>query len=314
MAENYERKIYDAIQKGYITDPNANDDTGGFSPEHTNESLFPTKPKPQGKKQTGATGPTGPPRPLNPQQVFQNNPAAQALNNPALAALGDHIDNLNKNNDWRDRAAAQAEGLQNQFHGPPQMTGYHWHAGSGGLQGGNDAGMTATFSDGTSRFINTSIPGQIPAERLTTQQAQQYMLDDASREGYGGGILPGWNSPTGQNIDLTKFGPKEVDISAAGPTTPSGWLNSAIAAARSGANTYDTGGKGTKVDGNAPVGEIEQGNPFNQTKIATPTGGSIGINTGAGNNDNPFVGERAKLLTAIGQSSNKDNNQYQGGY
>ncbi len=296
MVDPYNRRdrLMDAIAKGYITDPNSSDFEGGIGTSTDSESLFPTPPKAPSKKQTGATGASGPtgPAPKTPTQapqqnrdVFADSPAASALRNQHLNTAGDTR---------ADQISGHAEAIQNHFEGPPQMTHYHWFAGTGGLQGGNDAGMRADFSDGTSRWINTSIPGQIPQAPPTTLEAQQKMLADASVPGGGGGILPGWNSPTGQNIDLTKFGPKEVDISAAGPTPPSGWLNSAIAAARSGANTYDTGG--VKSEGNSPRAEIEQGNPFNQTKIATPTGGSIGVNTGAGNNDNPFVGDRANLV------------------
>lgn len=132
-----------------------------------------------------------------------------------------------------------------------------------------------------------------------TEQVQQSMLSAAQVPGGGGGILPGWNSPTGQNIDLTAYSPKQVDISAAGPLPPEGWLNRAITAARSGRPTYDTGG--TKVDGNSPVGGITNAN--GRDYIGTPAGGTIGLSTGTNNVDNPFAGDRTNLLNAINKST-----------
>ncbi len=138
----------------------------------------------------------------------------------------------------------------------------------------------------------------------TTLDKQNELLSNAQVPGGGGGILPGWNSPTGQNIDLTAFGPKEVDISAAGPTPPSGWLNSAITAARSGANTYNTGG--FKAEGNSPQGGIATAN--GRDYAGTPSGGTVGLNTGT---------NRTDLINAISRSQTpdkRDENQYQGGY
>ncbi len=87
-----------------------NEDAGGFSPEHTNESLFPTPPKPQGKKQTGATGASGPPPPRTP--VPASSPFSS---NPALAnALNQHFDTPTGNT-WQDRAANLASTAAEQF-------------------------------------------------------------------------------------------------------------------------------------------------------------------------------------------------------
>lgn len=216
------------------------------------------------KKPQKATGATGPSRPTNPTPT--NSPSGN-LGNPALENFGKRIDNFNQGTNWRERAAAQADSLHSQFHGEPQMVGYHWYHGTGGVSGGNDAGMIAYFSDGTSRWINTSTPGQIP-------QVRQSMLNDAQTEGAGGGILPAWNSPTGQNLDSSAYAPKTGDTSLGGPIPPSGWVNRAISAARGGANTYDTGG--LKSEGNSPRGGIitsPQGNSY----IGTPSGGTIGL-------------------------------------
>ncbi len=336
MAENYERKIYDAIQKGYITDPN--EQLGGTGQGAYGESLFPPPSKPQGKKQTGATGATGAKGPStdssNPaaqgqalldQRRAQNNALANSVGNRGVTDTTSNVfsdspaaqnlrqQHLNTTGDTRaDQIAGQAGVIQNHFESPPTMTHYHWYAGSGGVQGGNDAGMRVDYSDGTSNWVPTNKPGEFPSAAPTTRMNQNEMLGRVVNSGQGGGgILPAWNSPTGQNIDLTAFGPKEVDISAAGPASPKGWLNSAIAAARSGANTYDTGG--TRAEGNFPQGGIEtrKGRDY----ADTPSGGTVGLHTGSNRVDNPFIGERANLVNAVNQSQpKKPADEYQGGY
>ena len=243
-------------------------------------------------KATGATGATGPPPKPQPQTPQPQTPRPQTPSpNDPDQAFRTFMNTWKQGgtsdfgDDWKDRAANTAESLQNQFHGEPQLTGYHWNAGSGGLQGGNNAGMIAHFSDGTTKWIDTNKPGEIPAPLPTTLDAQKALLASGQTQGSGGGILPAWNSPTGQNVDLRSYGPKEVDTSAAGPLPPSGWLDRAIAASRSGATTYNTGAE--LGSGNFGKGDVEPG------RFATPSGGSIG--TG--------------LMNAINQSRSIDEKQ-----
>lgn len=238
------------------------------------EAIVP-KPQAPNKKPQKATGPTGPPRPTAPTPTA---PTRSGLGNPALENFGKQIDDMAQQPDWRDRAAAQAESIQNQFLGPPQMVGYKWFAGTGGLQGGNDAGMIAHFSDGSSRWVNTSVPGEIPQPPPTTEQTQQGMLEQGQVTGQGGGILPAWNSPTGRNEDLKNYGPIIGDTSLGGPIPPSGWLNSAISAARGGASTYDTGSTSPDQYGKGQIGTSPIGRQF----ISTPSGGTMSLpNSGA---------------------------------
>jgi len=97
----------------------------------------------------------------------------------------------------------------------PEMTGYHWYKGTGGVSGGNNAGMNVSYDDGSSEWVNTTVPGQFPFAMRTTQQVQQSMLDSATTNAQtygGGGILPSWNSPTGSQVDLTGYGPQTPNL------------------------------------------------------------------------------------------------------
>src|SRR5215472_16414297 len=67
-------------------------------------------------------------------------------------------------------------------HPAPQMTGYHWFAGTGGVSGGNDAGMNVTYDDGTTKWVPTGVPGEIPQDRAAPNlSAQQLAALDRSQ-------------------------------------------------------------------------------------------------------------------------------------
>ena len=272
MAENYERKIYDVVAKGYKSAPSQFE--GGINVEHSGESLFPQRPAAPSKGKAGSTGATGPapqPPPI-PRSPFSSNPILQN-------ALNQHFNT--PGNTWYDRAANQANAATEQFGSDsPTLVNYHWVAGTGGVMGGNNSVIEKMYSDG-SRTIGPggSQYNMFGDPLVTTRDKQNEILGatvNANANAVGGvsptaGFIPPWNSPTGNAIDTRTM--TETPFTA-GLTPPSNWLKSAIIAARSGASTYDTGG--LKSEGNSPQGGIVPHNPQG-FYIGTPSGGTIGM-------------------------------------
>jgi hypothetical protein len=269
--------------------------------------------KKEEKKLTGATGATGPSQPQpQPQTALDRHPEFRN-------ALAQHDQNVNSGNTWQERSAATANAAADQANGPPHVVGYHWTAGTGGVSGGNDAGMIVHYSDGSSQWVPTNKPGEFPPSVQTTQSAQDALLARANAglranalnpNSPVGGIIPSWNSPTGRNIDTSnpaqvgaateavkafQGGASVEDIAklsaASGTTTdlggsnpPSGWLDRAIAASKAGQTTFNTGA--AQGSGQYPVGQVSAGNPLESTYVSTPSGGTVGLGR-AGQNDNP---------------------------
>lgn len=299
------KNLYDAVAKGYVTDSSQFE--GGVSSSTDSESIFPGS-SVQYKKPDKATGATGAaPQPPKPAPTQPNNPF---LSNPVLQnALNQHFNT--SGNTWYDRAANQANAATEQFGADsPTLVNYHWAAGTGGIMGGNNSVIEKTYSDG-SRTVG---PGgsqynmfgdSAPPTTFEKQKELWGAAVNANTNAVGGvsptaGILPPWNSPTGNAIDTRTMTETPFTYE---PTPPTGWLKNAIAAARSGASTYDTGG--LKSEGNSPQGGISVAN--GRDYAATPSGGTIGLNTSTNNSDSPFIGDRANLLNAINKSQTPTN-------